>query len=256
MNTFYGIIPARYDSTRFPGKPLAAIGAKFMIQWVFENSAKASFLKDVYVATDDVRIEKAVQNFQGKVLMTSKEHPSGTDRVFEAASQIIPAGANKNSTIIVNIQGDEPFIDPDIIDQLCRLFDNEEVQIATLVRDFDNDKDIASATTIKVALTKKNEALYFSRSQIPHLRSFDNQKEIHNQFPFKQHIGIYAYRFSVLEEITKLEPSDLEKAESLEQLRWIENGYTIHVANTNYKGHSVDVPEDINDLMKIFPEYF
>lgn len=256
MNTFYGIIPARYDSTRFPGKPLAAIGTKSMIQWVFENSARTTLLKEVYVATDDERIEKAVQNFQGKVLMTGKKHPSGTDRVFEAASQIIPAGLDKNSTIIINIQGDEPFIDPNIIDQLCRLFDNGEVQIATLVRDFDNDKDIASDTTIKVVLNKKNEALYFSRSQIPHLRTSGTQKDLHNQFPFKQHIGIYAYRYSVLEEITKLKPSSLEKAESLEQLRWMENGYTIHVAHTNYIGHSVDVPEDIHDLKKIFPKCF
>jgi len=255
MNIFYGIIPARYDSTRFPGKPLAAIGQKPMIQRVFENCAKAKALSKVFVATDDARIQQTVEKFNGLVVMTGKNHPSGTDRVFEAAGKIIPKDTDLSSCIIINIQGDEPFIDPDIIDQLCRLFEKEEVQIATLVRDFDNDSDIESNTTIKVALNNKNEALYFSRSQIPYLRN-KNESNVYKQFPFKQHIGIYAYRYPVLKEITALRPSSLEKAESLEQLRWMENGYKIHVAHTNYKGHSVDVPEDIINLTKIFPEYF
>ncbi len=255
MNTFYGIIPARYDSTRFPGKPLAAIGKKPMIQWVYENSAKASMLNTVCVATDDNRIENTVQEFGGRVLMTSIAHPSGTDRVFEAAEKIIPTGTDLASCVIINIQGDEPFINPDIIDQLCRMFERKEVQIATLVRDFDNDRDISSATTIKVALNKNNEALYFSRSQIPFIRS-NELRDKHTLFPFKQHIGIYAYRYSVLEKITTLEPSSLEKAESLEQLRWLENGYKIHVTHTKYTGHSVDLPEDIDDLKILFPQHF
>ena len=255
MNTFFGIIPARYDSTRFPGKPLATIGQKPMIEWVFANTAKAVALSKVCVATDDERIEKAVEQFGGLVVMTGKDHPSGTDRVFEAAGKIMPNDTDLSSCVIVNIQGDEPFIDPEIIDQLCKLFDNDDVGIATLVRNFDNDRDIASDTTIKVALNKNNEALYFSRSQIPYLR-IKNENEIYKQFPFKQHIGIYAYRYPVLKAITALKPSTLEKAESLEQLRWMENGYKIHVAQTNYTGHSVDVPGDIDNLKRIFPEYF
>ena len=255
MLYFYGIIPARYSSSRFPGKPLADIGDKPMIQHVYENALKCRFLKKLIVATDDQRIIDKVEDFGGLALMTSKKHVSGTDRVYEAAQKIVLENDQKN-TIIVNIQGDEPFIEAKVIDQLAMVFNNPNVQIATLIKKFDNDEDLLSDTCIKVVTSTSNEALYFSRSVIPYIRSSNKTENLHTQFPFKQHIGIYAYRMDVLAHICKLGPSAMEEAESLEQLRWLENGYKVHVGESSYEGHSIDVPDDIKKLKKAFPEQF
>lgn len=251
---FIGIIPARYASTRFPGKPLALIGHKPMIQWVYENALKADVLSKLVIATDDERIANKVKGFGGEALMTADSHHSGTDRCFEAATQM---GIHPASTdVIINIQGDEPFIDPIIISQLASAFSDPDVQIATLVKPFDHDDDLFSDTCMKVVCDKNRNALYFSRSIVPFIRSRRNDQALCKQFPFLQHIGIYAYRMNVLSQLTQLEPSLLEKTESLEQLRWLENGYHIRVVTSEYKGHSVDIPNDIEKLKKLFPEKF
>ncbi len=252
---FIGIIPARYSSTRFPGKPLALIAGKPMIQWVWENASKADGLSALFIATDDARIEEKVASFGGRSIFTSPDHPSGTDRCFEAA---LLAGYSKNDpdTVIVNIQGDEPFIDAAIISQLITAFYDPMVNIATLVRPFDNDNDLFSETCMKVVINAKNDALYFSRSIIPFIRNQRRDKALFEQHPFLQHIGIYAYRMTTLYELTRLKPSVLEKTESLEQLRWLESSYSIRVLKTNYKGHSVDVPQDIEKLKSAFPDIF
>lgn len=252
---FYGIIPARYASTRFEGKPLADIGGKPMIERVFENASQSEGLSKLVVATDDARIFAAVEGFGGNVVLTKESHPSGTDRVFEAASKIISEEDRQNA-VVINIQGDEPFIDPKIIDVLCQAFDDDDTQIATLVRLFDNDRDLKSNTCMKVTTDVNSNALYFSRSVIPYIRSVDNNIPLCKQFKFQQHIGIYAYRYNVLAEITQMRPSLLEKTESLEQLRWLENGFKIKVKEVEYEGHSVDVPEDIERLKVRYPKYF
>lgn len=250
-----GIIPARYASTRFHGKPLALIAGKAMIQWVYENASKATSLSQLLIATDDQRIVDKSNVFGGNAVMTSEEHPSGTDRCFEAAT-IAGASADDANTIIVNIQGDEPFIEAAIIDKIASAFSDPKVNIATLVRPFDSDEDLFSETCMKVVVNNEGNALYFSRSIIPFIRNPRRDKPMFEQFPFKQHIGIYAYRMNILAQLTKLEPSILEKTESLEQLRWLENGYSIKVLETSYKGHSVDVPSDIDKLKNTFPNVF
>lgn len=244
---FQGIIPARYASTRFPGKPLALINGKPMIQHVFENASRSLKLSSIFVATDDARIEKTVIGFGGKAIMTSSSHPSGTDRCFEAALKTIPSECQNDQSIIINIQGDEPFIDPLIIDLLIASFENPSVQIATLAKVFDNETDLFSPNSIKVVCDKNDDALYFSRSVIPFVRN-TNCANWFTQQSFLQHIGIYAYRFNTLKLLTSLHQSPLEKAESLEQLRWIENGFRIRTILTEYKGHSIDSPEDIEKL--------
>ncbi|PKP04716.1 MAG: 3-deoxy-manno-octulosonate cytidylyltransferase [Bacteroidetes bacterium HGW-Bacteroidetes-6] len=250
-----GIIPARYASTRFHGKPLALIAGKAMIQWVYENASGAKSLSQLFVATDDSRIAEKVAFFGGRSVMTSEDHMSGTDRCFEAAN-IAGARPDDSDTIIINIQGDEPFIEPEIIDKIATAFSDPSVNIATLVRPFDNDEDLFSETCMKVVINKTGNALYFSRSIVPFVRNRRTDKPMFEQFPFKQHIGIYAYRMSTLAQLTRLGPSLLEKTESLEQLRWLENGYSIRVLETTYKGHSVDVPSDIDKLKNSFPDVF
>jgi len=250
-----GIIPARYASTRFHGKPLALIAGKAMIQWVYENASQAKSLSQLLIATDDQRIVDKSIGFGGRAIMTSEDHPSGTDRCFEAATTA-GAKADDPNTIIINIQGDEPFIEAEIIDKIASAFSDPNVNIATLVRPFDSDEDLFSETCMKVVTNKAGNALYFSRSIIPFIRNPRRDKPMFEQFPFKQHIGIYAYRMSTLAKLTQLEPSNLEKTESLEQLRWLENGYSIRVLETSYKGHSVDVPSDIDKLKNTFPEIF
>jgi 3-deoxy-manno-octulosonate cytidylyltransferase (CMP-KDO synthetase) len=252
---FVGIIPARYASLRFPGKPLAVIAGKPMIQWVFENAAKAKSLNNLLVATDDNRIFQKVEFFGGKAVMTGANHPSGTDRCFEAAVNI-GLNSDDENTIVINIQGDEPFIDPVIIDQLAEVFKDPQVNIATLVRPFDSDEALFSENCMKVVVNNLNNALYFSRSIIPFIRNQRRDKFLYEQFPFRQHIGVYAYRIKTLSRLIKLQPSKLEQAESLEQLRWLENGYSVRVVETRYKGHSVDVPADIDTLKEQFPEIF
>lgn len=237
---YIGIIPARYDSTRFPGKPLAMIGGKMMIQRVWERVS--SVLEHVIVATDDERIVKAVESFGGEVVMTSKEHRSGTDRCNEA---YIKAGNGED--VIINIQGDEPFIMPEQIMGVMKCFDDSTTQIATLVRPFSAERsyqELEDWTTPKVVVSEDMTALYFSRSIIPFVRGKEvkDWAQVHQ---FYTHVGMYAYRAEVLNEITKLPQSSLELAESLEQLRWLQNGYKIKVGTTDCPTIGIDTPEDL-----------
>lgn len=240
-----GIIPARYASKRFPGKPLVDIAGKTMIQRVYEQSKKS--INDVYVATDDKRIQKAVLEFGGQVIMTSKKHNSGTDRIAEAID-IINKLEDTNFDIIVNIQGDEPFIYPEQIDSVIKCFNNKQTQIATLAKHINNSDDIFNENKPKVILNKNKEAINFSRSPIPYYRGKKRHEWVTSHKYYK-HIGLYAYRLDILKEITKLKESSLEIAESLEQLRWIENGYKIVVEETEFESIGIDTPKD---LKKIF----
>ncbi len=237
-----GIIPARYASTRFPGKPLAIIGGKPMIQRVYEQALKAASLNQVFVATDDLRIEKAVIDFGGKVVMTSENHKSGTDRCMEALDKIQKSGILYD--VVVNIQGDEPFIEPGSIEILTSSFQNPEVQIATLAKKITSSADLFNHNVNKVILDKHNNAIYFSRQPIPFIKNHEPETWV-NMFDFYKHVGIYAYRASTLRKITQLQMSSLEIAESLEQLRWIENGFKIHVDLTDYDSIAVDTPDDL-----------
>ncbi|MDR1678471.1 MAG: 3-deoxy-manno-octulosonate cytidylyltransferase [Prevotellaceae bacterium] len=244
---FIGIIPARYASTRFPGKPLADMAGKPMIQRVYEQANQA--LEHVYVATDDSRIFDAVKNFGGNAVMTGNHHQSGTDRCYEAFLKISSQLSTFNFQLstIINIQGDEPFIQPAQIEVLKNCFSDTGTQIASLVKPFTETDDIEALlnpNSPKVVLNEKNEALYFSRSVIPFLRGVE-QKEWLAQHIFYKHIGLYGYRADVLEEITALPQSSLEKAESLEQLRWLQNGYRIKMGITTHETIGIDTPEDM-----------
>lgn len=244
---FLAVIPARYASTRFPGKPLALIGDKPMIQHVYEQAKKA--VEDVVVATDDKRIYDAVEAFGGKVLLTSDKHRSGTDRCFEALQKM-----SGEYDVLINIQGDEPFIQPEQIETLKACFTDPKTEIATLIKPFDKDAlwdDLSSPNTPKVVVNKRMEAMFFSRSVIPYLRGTDRTKWLKTHTYYK-HIGLYAYKTNILAEITDLEPSALEKAENLEQLRWLENGYSIKVGITHQQTIGVDTPEDLEKANYIF----
>jgi len=242
---FIGIIPARYQSTRFPGKPLALLGNKIIIQWVYENAKKA--LDEVYVATDDERIYKAVEAFGGKAVYTSPNHQSGTDRCAEAAIKI---AENLTFDVVINIQGDEPFIRPEQIEGLKACFDSAESEIATLIKPIINLAEITNINRPKVVINKYQEAMYFSRSPIPFVRDSKNEDWI-SRTDFYSHIGMYAYRFDILLELTKLPLGILEKAESLEQLRWLENGYKIKTAQTTFENIGIDTPEDLEEARKL-----
>lgn len=242
MIKIVGIIPSRYESTRFPAKPLVDIAGKSMIQRVYEQASKAELLSDVIVATDDARIFDHVKGFGGKVIMTSTEHQTGTDRCAEVLSNL------ENVDAVINIQGDEPFIEPEQIDQLAALFENPETQIATLVKRIYDAEDLFSNTVIKVVKTEDDKAIYFSRTAIPHLKGVDTNEWLHHA-TFYKHIGIYAYRSEVLKKLSFLPQTQLEKAESLEQLRWLENGYSIQLAETEHESNSVDTPEDLARLL-------
>ncbi len=237
-----GIIPARYASSRFPGKPLVDIAGKTMIRRVYEQAAKATLLSTVVVATDDERIAAEVKSFGGNVVMTASTHRSGTDRCAEAVQQV--AG---NHDVVINIQGDEPFIHPEQIDLLCALFQDEKTQIGTLVKKAHRDDEVFNPNTIKVVIDHEGYGLYFSRSPIPFMRNFPEKEWLANHL-FYKHIGIYGYRAAVLEKLTLLPEGNLEKAESLEQLRWLENGYRIRTAFTELEAVSVDTPEDLKKL--------
>lgn len=239
-----GIIPSRYASSRFPGKPLADINGKTMIHRVYEQAKMSRALGDVVVATDDDRIVKEVTKFGGKVIMTGGHHKSGTDRCLEALEKI---GADKWD-IVVNIQGDEPFIHPLQIDTVVESFKRKEVQIATLVCKIDDPRELQQASIVKVVRKTNGEALYFSRSAIPFYRE-DSGKPWTQKHDYMKHIGIYAYRASVLKELVKLPYSSLEIAESLEQLRWLENGYPIHVGVTDKISQAIDTPEDLQKIL-------
>ena len=236
-----GIIPARYASTRFPGKPLVDIAGKSMIQRVYEQAKKCIHLTEVIIATDDARIYDHVIGFGGVVAMTSAGHQSGTDRCAEVALQY------PQYDVIINIQGDEPFIDPEQITKLTSCFNNPDTQIATLVKKVQTETELFNTNSPKVVINKLSEAVYFSRSPLPHIRGQEQSKWL-NSFAYFKHIGIYGYRADVLQQITKLPVSSLEKAESLEQLRWIENGYRIKVAETELETYAVDTPEDLENL--------
>ena len=234
---FMSIIPARYASTRFPGKPLAVLGGKTVIQRVYEQVS--SVLSDVYVATDDERIFKCVESFGGKAVMTRADHKSGTDRIQEAVEKIAT-----EADVIINVQGDEPFIHPSQIKTLMALFDAPETQIGTLGKPFDNIEAVSNPNSPKIVTDNRGFALYFSRSIIPYIRG-KQQDEWFGEYPFLKHLGIYAYRREVLKEVTQLPQSSLEKAESLEQLRWLQNGYRIRVGLTDIETVGIDTPEDL-----------
>ncbi len=234
-----GIIPARYASTRFPGKPLADVNGKPMIQRVYEQAKKCKSLTEVIVATDDKRIESVVKKFKGKVVMTSDKHESGTDRCFEAMQKF-----GGKFDVVINIQGDEPFIHPEQISKVAGCFKDKNVQLATLAMKLENIHELTNHNTIKVIINKKRDAIYFSRTALPYYRGKDFSEclKLHTYY---KHVGIYGYRADILAEVTKLKRSPLEIAESLEQLRWLENGYKIKVEFTEHESHSIDTPEDL-----------
>jgi len=232
-----GIIPARYASTRFPGKPLALIHNKPMIQPVYERGKEAG-LDDLFVDTGDERIKKIVESFGGKVIMTNPNHASGTDRCAEAARML----KLEDTDIIINIQGDEPFIRKEEIDLLANLFDNQEIQIATLAKPITAEEELNNPNKVKVAFSNSNRALYFSRSPIPYGQGAPCPYVAH------KHLGIYAYRNDILQQITQLPLSSLEEIEKLEQLRWLENDFMIHVQVCYYESVAIDTPEDIENL--------
>ena len=243
---FLGIIPARYASTRFPGKPLVDIGGKPMIQRVYEQARTT--VDELIVATDDKRIAEAVHHFGGRVVLTSQEHHSGTDRCYEAF-----LNTGMFFDVVINIQGDEPFIQPEQIALLKGCFSDAETQIATLAKPFDQGDDfeqLLNTNTPKVVINNRNEAMYFSRSVIPFIRGIENTKWIENH-TFYKHIGLYAYRSDILKEITALPQSSLELAENLEQLRWLQNGYKMKVAITNQETIGIDTPEDLKKAMAL-----
>jgi len=244
---FAGIIPARYASSRFPGKPLAIIGDKPMIQRVYEQVSKV--LNKVYVATDDERIFKCVVDFGGKAVMTSPDHLSGTDRCAEAVTKI-EKETGETIDVVINIQGDEPFVKPEQIAALMNCFADEKVEIATLIRKTEADEDLFNPNQPKVVINSAGEAIYFSRSVIPFIRDFE-VAEWSKKHTFFKHIGLYAYKTHTLLAITKLSRSALEIAESLEQNRWLENGYRIMTAVTEWESIGIDTPEDLEKAKKI-----
>lgn len=237
-----GIIPARYGSSRFPGKPLIDLKGKSMIQRVYEGAARSGILSEVIVATDDERILEEVQRFGGKAMMTDAAHPSGTDRCGEIAAKL------EGIDVVINIQGDEPLVDFRQLDLLAEAFEDPGVKIATLgIRDISME-DILNPNRIKVVVNHRNEALYFSRSPVPNF--VHSKGDPLENYPYLRHIGLYAYRAEVLQELVKLEPTKLEQTESLEQLRWLYYGYQIQVVLTDIETPNIDVPEDVEKVLK------
>lgn len=244
MSPILGIIPARYASTRFPGKPLIDIRGKSMIQRVYEQTQKSCLLTEVVVATDDERIYKHVESFGGKAVYTKEDHPSGTDRCFEAFQKV-----EGDFEYVINIQGDEPFIDPSQVDLLCEVCDGI-TELATLMIPVDSHEVLFDMGEVKITLNTNMEALYFSRMVIPFIKG-QPQTEWHKHHNYYRHVGMYAYRADVLEQITQLKPSPLEVAESLEQLRWLENGFKVKCAITQFDSHCIDTPEDIEKVLRL-----
>lgn len=236
-----GVIPARYASTRFPGKPLIDIGGKSMIQRVYEQCVKTSILSDVIVATDDQRIAEHVVAFGGKVMMTADTHQSGTDRCAEVVLKY-----DGKCDAVINIQGDEPFIDPKQIELLASAFNDESTQIATLIKKISSEEEVRNPNVVKVIANKYNQAIYFSRSPIPYRRNPGVE------ITYFKHVGIYGYRKQILAEITQLSVSNLEQAESLEQLRWVENGYKIILKETDMETIAIDSPDDLAQVLDKF----
>lgn len=245
-----GVIPARYASTRFPGKPLTIINGKTMIQRVYEQALKSQMLADVIVATDDKRIYDAVLSFEGKAIMTSTEHNSGTDRCNEVVQNI-----DNEFDAIVNIQGDEPFINPEQINQIASIIAMDGSQIASLCKPIKDSEELFDENVVKVVFDNDYNALYFSRQTIPFLRKADKDAEKWmNVRTFYKHIGIYAYRVDVIKKIASLPQSGLEIAECLEQLRWIENSYKIKMGITEFESYSIDTPQDVEKCLKFFKD--
>ena len=243
-----GIIPARYASSRFPGKPLALIAGKTMLARVVEQARKATLLQDLVVATDDERIVAHANELGVKVVMTGEQHPSGTDRCFEAYQL-----SGSKAEYILNIQGDEPFLNPAQIDELAAQCDGA-VQIATQMIVCSENQVLFDEGEVKIALNTNNEALYFSRSVIPAIKN-KAKSEWHLHHTYYRHIGMYAYRADILERICKLQASVLEKAESLEQLRWLEHGYKIRCVPTTFDSHCIDTPEDIEKVLRLMNQF-
>ena len=242
-----GVIPARYASTRFPGKPLVMIDGKPMIQHVYEGVQGINVLSDVVVATDDERIVDCVKGFGGNVLMTSTSHRSGTDRCGEVVEKYFAEG--KNYDVVVNIQGDEPNVKHSQIETLVGCFADGITQIATLKKQILSKEELFSPNVVKVVCSSSGDAVYFSRCPIPYMRGCEQDQWLQNHKYYK-HIGIYAYAFGILQKLVKLSQTSLELTESLEQLRWIENGYTIKVEETMVENIAIDTPEDLLKLKK------
>ncbi|HLU84933.1 MAG TPA: 3-deoxy-manno-octulosonate cytidylyltransferase [Vicingaceae bacterium] len=238
-----GIIPARYASTRFPGKPLADINGKSMVQRVYEQALAAKCLSDVVVATDDERIFKHLEALAYNVVYTKSSHQSGTDRCAEVIHQHY-----KDVEVVINIQGDEPFINPLQIEELAACFTDERTDIATLIKKIDHTSELFNVNKPKVVKSEEDFALYFSRQPIPFLRNVEESEWLNHHVYFK-HIGIYGYKTEVLKKVTQLAVSALEKAESLEQLRWLENGFKIKVKQTDFEAVAIDTPEDLQMLL-------
>lgn len=234
---FIGIIPARYSSSRFPGKPLAILGGKPVIEHVYRQVS--SVMEDVFVATDDQRIYDAVETFGGKAIMTRSDHKSGTDRICEALEKV-----GGSFDVVINIQGDEPFIQKSQLETVMQCFDDPRTQIATLGKPFESMEAVENPNSPKIVLDNDGYALYFSRSVIPFVRGKEHEEWL-SHFPYLKHIGLYAYRTEVLREVSKLPQSTLELAESLEQLRWLQNGYKIKVGLTDVETIGIDTPEDL-----------
>lgn len=234
---FIGIIPARYASTRFPGKPLALLGGKPVIQHVYEKVA--AVLEAAYVATDDERIYDAVKSFGGQVVMTRTDHKSGTDRIEEAIEKI-----GGEWDVVVNVQGDEPFVAKSQLDTICHCFDDSTTQIATLGKPFESMEAVQNPNSPKIVVDNMGFAMYFSRSVIPYVRGKEKSSWL-THYPFLKHLGIYAYRKDVLRQVTQLPQSSLEIAESLEQLRWLQNGFKIKVGTTDVETVGIDTPQDL-----------
>ena len=239
-----GIIPARYASSRFPGKPLIDIQGKSMIQRVYEQAAQSKVLHKLVVATDDERIFKHVESFGGNALMTGAHHANGTDRCWDALQQL---GAEYK--YVINIQGDEPFIDPQQIDELGAVLRDGTTELATQMIPVGNYEELFDRGEVKIVLNDNMEALYFSRMLIPFIKGVD-EMEWHKHFTYYRHVGMYAYRRDVLEKISGLPVSSLEQAESLEQLRWVQAGLKIRCVITNFESHCIDTPEDIEKVLK------
>lgn len=238
------IIPARYASTRFPGKPLVEIAGKTMVRRVYEQCLASKSLQNVWVATDDARIFDHVTSFGGNVLMTADNHVSGTSRLAEASQKIGIANAE---TVIVNVQGDEPFIHPEQIDAVIGLFGSRNVEIGTLMTSIHTEASLFDPNVVKVVPGAENRALFFSRQPIPHLRGSAPKDWLAQKQHYK-HVGLYAYRFATLLKISVLEPAPSEMAESLEQLRWLHHGIPVHIAYTQHETQGIDTPEDLLKL--------
>lgn len=242
---FLALIPARYASSRFPGKPLALVKGRPMIHRVYEQASKA--FEYVCVATDDPRIFDTVKGFGGEAVMTAETHQSGTDRCLEAL-KLYEKEYSTAFDVVVNVQGDEPFIRPEQLLEVKECFSDPEVEIATLVKKIESSRDLFNPNTPKVVVSSDWHALYFSRTPIPFARDMELTDDFVRQARFYKHIGLYGYRSRTLEKICALPQSYLEKCEKLEQLRWLENGFDIKVALTEYQTHAVDTPEDLDFL--------